>query len=120
MNRMPAAVEMDVAEGAEAEGARRATGAAGSFGHVARRRTPTLKCRRRSERRRFTAEYRLRILKQADACKKPGDAGRAVASRRLVQLAADELAAPARAGRARQHAGARASAGRRRGRSIRA
>jgi transposase-like protein len=27
------------------------------------------------ERRRFTAEYRVRILRQADACKKPGDLG---------------------------------------------
>jgi len=27
------------------------------------------------ERRRFSAEYRLRILKQADACKKPGELG---------------------------------------------
>jgi hypothetical protein len=27
------------------------------------------------QRRRFSAEYRLRILKQADACKKPGELG---------------------------------------------
>ena len=27
------------------------------------------------ERRRFSAEYRLRILKEADACKKPGELG---------------------------------------------
>jgi transposase-like protein len=27
------------------------------------------------QRRRFTAEYRLRILKEADACKKPGELG---------------------------------------------
>lgn len=27
------------------------------------------------QRRRFTAEYRLRILKQADACQKPGELG---------------------------------------------
>jgi transposase len=27
------------------------------------------------ERRQFTAEYRVRILKQADACKKPGELG---------------------------------------------
>ena len=30
---------------------------------------------RRSQRRRFSAEYRLRILKQADACTKPGELG---------------------------------------------
>ena len=29
----------------------------------------------RPQRRRFTAEYRLRILKAADACKKPGELG---------------------------------------------
>jgi transposase len=29
----------------------------------------------KTQRRRFTAEYRLRILKQADACKKPGELG---------------------------------------------
>ena len=27
----------------------------------------------KAQRRRFTAEYRLRILKQADACKRPGE-----------------------------------------------
>ena len=27
------------------------------------------------QRRRFSAEYRLRVLKQADACKKPGELG---------------------------------------------
>ena len=29
----------------------------------------------KAQRRRFTAEYRLRILKQADACKRPGELG---------------------------------------------
>ena len=29
----------------------------------------------RPQRRRFSADYRLRILKQADACKKPGELG---------------------------------------------
>ena len=29
----------------------------------------------KTQRRRFSAEYRLRILKQADACKKPGELG---------------------------------------------
>ena len=29
----------------------------------------------KAQRRRFPAEYRLRILKQADACKKPGELG---------------------------------------------
>ena len=41
---------------------------------------PILRCRPRpsggaSQRRRFPAEYRLRILTEADACKKPGEVG---------------------------------------------
>ena len=74
MNRMPAAVEMNVAEGPDAEGARRATGADGPA-------TPRCTLRPDPEvpakvhRRQFTAEYRRRILKEADACKKPGAVG---------------------------------------------
>src|SRR5262245_9826210 len=30
----------------------------------------------RPKRRQFTAEYKLRILKEADACKEPGDIGK--------------------------------------------
>ena len=74
MIRMPADVEMDVAGGAEAEGARRATGA---FGPATMSRTidPDPEVPAKAQRRRFPAEYRLRILKQADACKKPGELG---------------------------------------------
>ena len=74
MNRMPPAVEMDVDVGPEAEGARRATAA---FGPAATLSTnpPDPEVPAKPERRRFTAEYRLRILKQADACKKPGEVG---------------------------------------------
>ena len=73
MHRMPAAVEMNVAEGREAEGARRTTGASGPSATL-RASPPILKCRRRSTPA-FTAEYRLRILKEADACTKPGELG---------------------------------------------
>ena len=72
MNHMPAAVEMDVA-GPEAEGARRATGASGPA--TLRASAPDPEVPAKVERRQFTAEYRVRILKQADACKKPGELG---------------------------------------------
>ena len=74
MTRMPAAVEMDVVVGPEAEGARRATAAFGpaTTSHAT---DPDPEVPAKAHRRRFTAEYRLRILKQADACKKPGELG---------------------------------------------
>jgi len=74
MNRMPAAVEMNVAEGPEAEGARRATGASGPSVTL-RASTPDPEVPTKVQRRQFTAEYRRRILKEADACKKPGAVG---------------------------------------------
>src|SRR5258708_39997280 len=72
MNRMPGSVEIDV-PGPEAEGARRATGASGPG--TSRASAPDPEVPAKVERRRFTAEYRLRILKQADACKTPGERG---------------------------------------------
>ena len=74
MTRMPAAVEMDVVEGAEAEGARRATAAFGPS-TTSRATDPDPEVPAKAQRRRFPAEYRLRILRQADACKKPGELG---------------------------------------------
>jgi len=74
MNRMPAVVEMNVAEGPEAEGARRATGAAGSSATL-RAAHPDPEVSAKVHRRQFTAAYRLRILKEADACKKAGELG---------------------------------------------
>ena len=74
MTRMPAAVEMDVVVGPEAEGARRATAAFGPT-TTSRATDPDPEVPAKVQRRRFTAEYRLRILKQADACKKPGELG---------------------------------------------
>ena len=74
MNRMPAAVEMNVAEGAEAQGARRATAASASSATL---RAPALdpEVPTKVQRRQFTAAYRLRILQEADACTQHGALG---------------------------------------------
>ncbi len=74
MNRMTAAVEMGVPAEPEADGARRATGASGSAG-TPRAPDPDREVPATVQRRRFPAEYRLRIVKQADACKQPGELG---------------------------------------------
>ncbi len=75
MIRMPGAVEIsDVAGGPEAEGARRATAAFGPLG-TSRASVPDPEVPARVQRRQFTAEYRRRILKEADACKKHGALG---------------------------------------------
>lgn len=81
MNRMPASIGNDVTAEAEAEGARRATGASVSAveraprvpGPPAAASDPEVSAK--VQRRRFSVEYRLRIVKQADACKKPGELG---------------------------------------------
>lgn len=65
---------MEVVVGAEAEGARRATGADGPM-TTSRATDPDPEVPAKPQRRRFTAEYRLRIIKEADACKKPGELG---------------------------------------------
>ena len=74
MTRMPAAGEMDVVVGPEAEGARRATVA---FGPAATSRAtdPDPEVPAKVQRRRFTAEYRRRIVQEADSCKKAGELG---------------------------------------------
>ena len=74
MIRRPEAVEMDVVAGPGAEGARRATGGPGPV-TTSRPSDPALEVPATVQRRRFSAEYRLRILKHADACKKPGEVG---------------------------------------------
>ena len=74
MNRMPVPEEMDVVAGPEAEGARRATAAFGPS-TTSRATAPDPEVPAKVQRRRFTAEYRRRILKEADACKKPGALG---------------------------------------------
>ncbi len=77
MNRMPGAVaEMarDGAMGPEAEGARRATGASGPVTPSGTP-DPDPEVPAKVQRRRFTAAYRLRVVRQADACKQLGEVG---------------------------------------------
>lgn len=75
MNRMLAtAVEIDVPAGSDAEGARRATGEAGPAG-TSRATAPDPEVPAKVQRRQFTAAYRRRILKEADACHKHGELG---------------------------------------------
>ena len=54
------------------EGARRATGDSGARGPAE---APDPEVTEQAKRRRFTAEYKLRILREADACKGDGDLG---------------------------------------------
>ena len=83
MNRMPPAVEMDVVGRPKAEGARRATGAFGPTATSAAT-APDPEVPAKAQRRRFTAEYRLRILKRAGRVQAAWRAGGAAAPRRLV------------------------------------
>ena len=57
---------------AASEGARRATGDTAAGGPIA---APDPEVTERATRRRFTAEYKRRILREADACKGNGDLG---------------------------------------------
>ena len=54
------------------EGARRATGDPGARGPVG---APDPEVAERAKRRRFTAEYKLRIVEEADRCTEPGQIG---------------------------------------------
>ena len=54
------------------EGARRATGDSGARGPEG---PPDPEVTERAKRRRFTAEFKLRILREVDACKGDGDVG---------------------------------------------
>ena len=65
---------MDVVTGPGAQGARRATGGPGPV-TTSRPPDPEPEVPATVQRRRFSAAYRLRILKAADACKKPGEVG---------------------------------------------
>ena len=103
MTHMPAVVEMDVVGGPEAEGARRATGDSGPL-TTSRATDPDPEVPAKATRRRFSAEYRLRILKRADACKKPGDVGALLRREGLYSSPSDPLAPAARARSARRHA----------------
>ena len=57
---------------AETEGARRASGVSASGGASG---SPDPEVVEKPKRRRFSAEYRLRIVREADACKEPGQIG---------------------------------------------
>ena len=59
-------------ETAETEGARRASGVSASGGVPG---PPDPEVAEKPKRRRFGAEYRLRIVREADACKEPGEIG---------------------------------------------
>ena len=75
MERMLGSVlETDGLGAPAAEGARRATGEAGALSPSGAT-APDPEVAAKPERRRFAAEYRLRIVKAADACKKPGELG---------------------------------------------
>jgi transposase len=73
MSRMPASVAIDPSsEDTAAEGAHRAPGATASVTTPVR---PDPEVSAKVQRRQFTAEYRRRILKDAEACKKRGELG---------------------------------------------
>ena len=54
--------------------------------------TPDPEVVAKPKRRQFTAEYRLRILEEADRCTQPGEVGPPASPRGVVQLASDGLA----------------------------
>ena len=62
--------DLEMKDAAETEGARRATGVSADAGGA-----PDPEVEAKAKRRRFSAEYRLKILRQADACKAPGELG---------------------------------------------
>ena len=70
MDREAVGSVAEMRDAAETEGARRATGVSADAGRAA---DPEVVAK--PKRRRFTAEYRLKILRQADACKAPGELG---------------------------------------------
>ncbi len=57
---------------AETEGARRASGVSASGGVAG---PPDPEVAEKAKRRRFSAEYRLRIVREADSCKESGEIG---------------------------------------------
>ena len=74
MNRMRTGVEMDVAD-------------------------PDPEVSAKAQRRRFPAEYRLRILKEADACRKPGEVGALLRREGLYSSLPPNSSSAARGGR---------------------
>ncbi len=73
----PPLVEQRAFDG-RTEGARRATGVAPTFGcgeEPGIMSPPDLEVPEKKPRRKFTAQYKLRILAEAEACHKPGQIG---------------------------------------------
>jgi len=68
-----------IEEAGETEGARRATGVfpagAPAAGVAAGAESPEVEVVAKAERRRFTGEYKRRIVREADRCTKPGEIG---------------------------------------------
>ena len=67
----------------------------------------------KARRRQFSAEYRLRVLKQADACKKPGELGALLRREGLYSSLLTNWR------RQREHGGLQEMRGRRRGPQVR-
>ena len=57
------------------EGARRATGVAREWAEAKGPMGPDPEVTDKAKRRRFSAEYKLRVLREADQCRKPGELG---------------------------------------------
>jgi transposase len=74
MNR-EAEQRMNGAAGGEAEGARRATGASPPAAARAAEDRPDPEVTAKARRRRFTTEFKLRILEEADRCQGSGEIG---------------------------------------------
>ena len=70
--------ETQVEDSAETEGARSATGVTAekpvSGPHLTER-VPDPEVSAKAQRRKFTAEYKLRIVREAERCKQPGEVG---------------------------------------------
>ena len=102
---------------AETEGARRATGVSANEPSRPGSRVPggvDPEVPAQPRRRRFTAEYKLRVLQEADRCKKPGEIG---ALLRREGLYSSQLALWRRQ---REHGLRQALRGKKRGRKARA
>ena len=74
MDREAVGFVSEMKDAAETEGARRATGVSADAG-----RAPDPEVVAKPKRRRFSAEYRLKVLRQ-HACKAPGELGRVAAA----------------------------------------
>jgi transposase-like protein len=76
---MESAERKRIEEAGETEGARSATGGfpagAPPAGVLPRGARPEIEVVAKAERRRFTAEYKRRIVREADRCTKPGEIG---------------------------------------------